>query len=155
MNVPVPNANIALWIAVARTSGSSESRRLSSLRSRPASAVTGCVPYVGSCANFIEHGTGPRLRSRQVIRPLLRVRLSEQVGVVDRCDLGVRAQPALERVVAEAAVQDVMRGLADSGGLLGVLARQWHCVEGRVQPGSPEKADRVARPSWRAGQDPV
>src|SRR5579863_7252804 len=58
MNVPVPNANIALWIAVARTSGSSESTRARSLPSRPASAVTRYVPYVGSCADFIEHGTG-------------------------------------------------------------------------------------------------
>jgi hypothetical protein len=36
-------------------------------------------------------------------------------------------------------VQDVMGGLADSGGLLGVFVRQWHCVEGRVQPGAQKK----------------
>ena len=75
--------------------------------------------------------------------------------MVGRRDFGMRAQPALERVVAEAAVQDVMGGLADSGGLLGVFVRQWHCVEGRVQPGGPEEGDRVACPSGCARQDPV
>ena len=65
--VPALNANIALWIAVARTSGSSESSRLRILRSRPSSAVTGCALYVASCADFTGHGTGLRLRSRPVI----------------------------------------------------------------------------------------
>jgi hypothetical protein len=60
-----------------------------------------------------------------------RVQPGEQVRMVGGCDLGVRAQPALDSVIAEAAVQDVMRGLADTGGLLGVLARQRHGVEGR------------------------
>src|ERR1700722_18632362 len=82
MNVPVPNANIALWIAVARTSGSSESARSRSLCSRPASAVTECVPYVDFCANFIEHGTGPRLRSRPVISACARVPSRGEPGEV-------------------------------------------------------------------------
>src|SRR6204780_2855821 len=76
------------------------------------------------------------------------VRLSEQVGMVGRRDFGMRAQPALERVVAEAAVQDVIGGLADSGGLLGVFVRQWHCVEGRVQSGGPRRS-RLSRVSLR------
>ena len=37
------------------------------------SAVAGCVPYVGSYVNFIEHGTGPVFDRDRLFRPLLRV----------------------------------------------------------------------------------
>ncbi len=69
--------------------------------------------------------------------------------MVGRRDFGMRAQPALERVVAEAAVQDVMGGLADSGARSayscgnGTVSReassrgaQKKAIESRVPPGA-------------------
>jgi hypothetical protein len=65
------------------------------------------------------------------------VRLSEQVGVVGRGDLGVGAEPALERVVAEAAVQDVIGGLADAVSRdASSRGAQKKPIESRVPPGA-------------------
>src|SRR5580700_7698457 len=59
MNVPVPNANMALWIDVARTSGSSESTRSRSLRSRPGSAVMGCCPLMSVLVHRTQYRAAP------------------------------------------------------------------------------------------------
>ena len=78
-----------------------------------------------------------------------------QVGVVALGDFGVRAEPALERVVAEAGQQRVVLGLRDAGRVRGQLGGERYRVQRRVQPWRPEDPDRLPGATGRAGQHPV